>query len=317
MGFVMENRGYNELVEDLGEVKQHKRNWYAVADLTQQIRGAADGPKQQSKRMENASIASGFSVNTLNRMLGVKSYYDVAKEKVSFLNGINPNDLSFPSLEIIKRWHHLDPSLATNILIEVINDRMPYRELRKQYNLFVAANTSSATAHQVARLKFKDFEDEAFKSVKSSLGLLIDESLQPTLSLSADFPISIGALIYIEHSSQPFAGVEFVLYRQNYSAKNTLEALMHRLLFSASFFYRFWIIFSSSIGADRAKIFCSLLDELDRQSIGVAVLQQGEEFNKAAGHNQLRIERTPFGEPIPDWRNKIQNYGNLRAKLIG
>ena len=171
----MEEICYKELLKKLRDARHLKKNWYIVASLTEKIRESFDGPRRKMERLEGAAEASGYNINTLNRMLAVKSYFDLVKDNVPGLADIDPNNLSFPTLEVIKRWHQLDPNIAKVTLIEVMAGQITYRALRDKYNLFVAANTSSASAHQVARLVTKDFKEAAMKAVQQSIALFVDE----------------------------------------------------------------------------------------------------------------------------------------------
>jgi hypothetical protein len=314
----MDEINYRELLKKLRDARHLRKNWYIVACLTEKIRESVDGPRRKMERVADAAEASGYNINTLNRMLGVKTYFDSVKDNVPGLANIDPNNLSFPSLEVIKRWHQLDPNIAKATLLEVIAERITYRALREKYNLFVAENTTSASAHQVARLVAKDFKEAALKSVQESISLFVSEGGSPTVRLSCGYSIAADALIYGLNSKSPIAGMEFVLIREQRESKNSLEEIMHRVVFNASFYDRYWIVFASTIGTgtNRIEVFCSLLDELDRLSIGVAVLPWGDDIKSPLADNSIRIERSPTADPNPDWRNKRTQYEDIRSALI-
>ncbi len=317
-GDFMDGNNYRELLNKLREARYLKKNWYIVASLTEKIRESVDGPRRKMERVEGAAEVSGYNINTLNRMLGVKSYFDSVKDSVPGLAVIDPNDLSFPTLEVIKRWHQLDSNTAKETLIEVLAERITYRALREKYNSFVAANTSSASAHQVARLVAKDFKEAALKAVQQSIALFVDEGGSTTVKISSGYSVATDALIYVQHSIEPVAGMEFVLIREQRESKNSLEEIMQRTVFNASFYDRYWIVFASTIGtgSNRIEVFCSLLDELDRSSIGVAVLPWGDDIRSPSGDNSIRIKRSPTADPNPDWRNKLAQFEKTRSALV-
>lgn len=310
----MEESSYNKILVNLSTARKLKKNWYLVAFLTESLKGNDIGPKQQAERMKDAADASGYSINTLNRMLGVKLFFELVKERDPHVVDIDPNTVSFPSLEVVKRWHQLDPDKAIIILNEVISGRITYRKLREKYNMSVVNNAGDASAHQVARLKAKGFEEAALDCVKHSLNqLFVDQTIN--MQSPEWYPIAIDALFYRMDLKEPIAALELVHIRDEFTARNNFVGLMHRLIFHAAFFDRYWIVFASTIGEDRIKCFCRLLDELDRASIGVVIMPWGDEVNISTGSRHLKIERRPTGNPIPDWRSKLFQYGKIKRIL--
>jgi hypothetical protein len=307
----MEESNYKKNLHDLRNARHLKKNWYIVATLTENIRESIDGPKRKSERLGEAARASGFNINTLNRMLGVKIYYESVKKNVPDLENIDPNNLSFPSLEVIKRWHQLDPEIAKTALLEVIAERITYRVLREKYNLVVASNTSSASAHQVARLVAKDFKEAAMEAVKKSIKLLVSE-IDPIIRSSGGDAIASDALIFRQNAKYPIAGIEFLLIREQAESKNSLEDTLHRIVFNAGFYDCYWIVFASTIGQDRVEAFCKILDELDRSSIGVAILPWKRTPKPTCDSPDIEIMRNALENPNPDWRNRRIKFESMR-----
>jgi hypothetical protein len=303
---------YPDLLVKLQELSKMKENWYSVSEITEQIKHAGGTELHPSLRFKEAAEASGFSTNTLNRMLAVRGFLDSVKDETPELQaGIDPNSISFPSLEVVKRLYQVNHEEGRRLLAEVVRGEITYRELRKQYNKLIAENVGVASSHQIARIAGRDFENAALAALHSSEDEFFKD-LKITTEVPKSLPLQIDAVGYQEDAdghSVPLIGFEFKAYREQSNWKQILELLVYRAQFAANFFQCFWVVFSSSVGVDRIEIFSRIFDELGCPSIGVAVLIMDSE--------QLEIVRQPKDNPLQDWSEKVEKFGKLRDQLLG
>lgn len=309
----MDINNYKILIDELEKAGKLRNNWYLVASITEKIKFDSVGPRQPAKRLKDASAACGYSTNTLNRMLAVKEFFDLNNGGISQLQGIDANALSFPSLEIVKRIHKVNSAEGIRMLTAVAAGEINFRELRQFYNKVVSENSSDASAHQVARLEARGFEEAALKAVNLASKELFVTFPNLTIEKPRDGRLPVGALAY-RGGPVPVSGFEFVLLRDPENPKLTLENMLYRILFYSSFFNSYWVVFASNTGTERIRTFANIFEKLERTSIGVAVLPWGVE---ASGSGlELQILRIPTGTPNPDHRSALDNIEDLRLSLI-
>lgn len=304
----MTQESYQSLLTELSQTKKQKDNWYLIALLVDRIKKGLDGPQQAAKRLKDASEVSGYSINTINRMLAVKVFFDSVMEEIPEIAGVDANTLSFPSLEVVKRLHQLDSKKGVSMFVDVAKGKVTFRELREYYNREIAGNPTVASAHQVARLEARDFEDAVLQAVRFSADILFEDVTNLSISTKRSFPLSVDAVVYTQGSQNPIAGLEFIFLRNQENYNFNLDVLLQRSLFSSGFFQRYWVIFASITGKERINRFCRIIDELDRVSIGVAVVAWEVGGIKTTEH--LQIIRMPTGDPYPDWRNRLDIFKN-------
>ncbi|QWV97287.1 hypothetical protein KP005_18380 [Geomonas nitrogeniifigens] len=303
------------LLTELEELKESKNNWYAVALIVSKLKESA-GAGHTARRLKQAAIASGYNPNTLNRMLVVKDFLDAVNDGVPKLQGIDPNSLPFTTLEVVKRLHQVDPEQGIQMLLEVIEGKITIRKLREKYQSIVADKADVASAHQTARLEAREFEAAALKAVQASADRLYQEPFDLSVK-SQSFPVAV-----VGYKSRgprvpfPALGFDFFLMRASDQAAN-LDRLLQRTLFNCGFFRRYWVIFASTVGRQSVVDFCTIMKELTRLSVGVAVLPWGE-GRAGLSHRveDLEILLDPTGDPSPDWRHKIFAVRDLRGSMI-
>lgn len=312
----MQSNSYQILLNELKETGKLRNNWYLVASLTEKIKRDPTGPRQQFKRVKDASAASGYSMNTLNRMLAVKEFFVSIKEGVGLLEGIDANTLSFPSLEVVKRLHKVNPDEGIRMLIAVATGKIIFRELREFYNKVVSENTVVASAHQVARLETRDFEEAAMNAVKRASAKLISNLGNVTIEKPRDGRLPIDAMAYAGGPA-PVSGFQFVLLRDPENPKQTLENMLYRILFYSSFFSSYWVVFASNTGEGRIYAFINILEKLGYHTIGVAELPWSADRQPSNINVELKLRRLPRATPPnPDHRSAMSLIGDLRFSLI-
>ena len=308
---------YHDLLDELRRLGALKNNWYSVATTVGELKRADAGPPQPVRRLKDASDACGYSANTINRISVVREFLDAVKDSIPELQGTDPNTLPFTSLEVVKRLHQVDRTQGIRMLVEVTTGRITIRKLKELYKATVAENTNAASAHQVARFEARDFEEAALKAVRASVDQLFGVKQNLLIERLGASPFSISAVVYKQSTRDklpPLFGLDFAFIRDQEKTVN-LDPLLLRTLVSASFFQRYWVVFAASIGEDCIRDFSLILDELERASIGVAVLpwESGKHASLAGEH--LRIFRVPTDNPSPDWRQKIYKIRDLRNRM--
>lgn len=299
-----------ELYNELKRLSKLKNNWYSVADVIEKIKSDLGGANLAS-RLKEAADASGFSTNTLRRMWLVRIFFNTVKDKIPMpYQDIDPNELSFPNLELVKRLHQTNHEQGLEFLSEVVKGEITFRDLREQYNRLVTENISGASSQQIARIEERDFSAIAFAAVKEAAQELFS-GLIITIDNRRQMPLPIDAIAYefsFEDSDVPYAGFEFINYREQANWKQILDTLQYRTIFFSNFFKRYWIIFSENSGSTCVNAFTKILVELGCPSIGIAILTLNE--------SRIKVMHHPTGDPIQDWSEKVEPYRKLREGLL-
>jgi len=137
------------LLDELVEFSKKKKNWYSIASSFETYKKQIIGDPDPQKRIKEACDATGYSLNTMNRMLSVKDFFDSVKNDRR-LKEIDPNNLSFSSLEIVKRLYQIDPTLGMLNLIGVSKKNRTIRELKDNYNKVFEETQKAIPTRQAA-----------------------------------------------------------------------------------------------------------------------------------------------------------------------
>lgn len=310
----MDTRG---LLEDLRELSRLKDNWYSVAVKFEALKNHWSGMEHFKRRIMEACEASGYSLNTLNRMLSVRAFFDSVKDEVKELEGVDPNTLSFPSLEVVRRWYQVNQKEAIQALAKVAGGRITYRKLRERYDQSISKDAGKASVHQLTKRKGRGFKDTALEAIRSSCCDLFDMKNEMTINkVNYRPPFSIDVIALDSHSESQLFPVGFELFylsaREN--PRRRLELLINDLLFKSYFFRAIWVVFPSSLGEERINAFSEMIGLLDRRSIGVAMLPW-DENNAKDGEVSLTVIRRPTSEQSPDWHEKLRKFDELHQRL--
>ncbi|MBJ6798817.1 hypothetical protein [Geomonas propionica] len=306
---------YQDLFDELRALQKLKNNWYSVAGIVKGVKEAAVRTAHPARRLRDASEASGYSPNTLNRMIVVRDFFDAVKDLLPELSGIDPNFLPFTTLEVVKRLHQVDPEQGIQMLLEVVAGRMTIRKLREKYEFTVADKTDVASAHQIARFEVKDFEAAALTALQASASKLFEEPFDLSQKPLRFPPISVVGYRSRTNSFTPVLGFDFFLTRIPDQSVN-LDRLLQRVLSYSGFFTRYWVIFASNVGEQRIRDFCMIMRELNRLSVGVATLPWGDERTRLSdGAEDLEILLNPMGDPAPDWRQMFAAVQDFRSSM--
>jgi len=308
------------LVEKLQGLSKLKNNWFAVAVVVEEFKKGNAGKANLSRLIKEACETSGFNQNTINRMLAVKAFFDTVSGEVEALEGVDPNNLSFPSMEVVKRMHQVDPNEGFRMLTNVIRGDITFRDLRDRYNSLISENSSKASIRQMSRREFLVFEDAVLERIPLESAILFGTNLKIEFSRKYDrrYPFSIDSVAWSVNSCGGTIGYYGFEYFYCYDQKNFrryIDMFLKRILLNSHFFDEVWVIFPSDIGIKKIEAFTQILYLLDCPSIGVSVLPWGEDEYK---NNNLRIIKRPVALPAMKRARKIdvEAYGELIECLI-
>ncbi|KIH76255.1 hypothetical protein SAMN05660860_00128 [Geoalkalibacter ferrihydriticus] len=309
------------LLQELAELSRIKGNWYSVASTFEKFKQhySKAGYAHPHRRIRDACKACGYSLNTVNRMMAVREFFDSVKGSVKDLAGVDPDTLSFPSLEVIKRLHQVNPNEGVKMLAEVAGGKLTYRNLREHYKQVFSKNASAASGQQLAKKERGEFEEAAFRGLLYAQPSMFVDKIKRSIEKvkPMQFPLSVDAIAFgwdPETKKSEDVGFMFFHLRSNENFKQRIEPLLSRLLFNACFFKAIWVIFPSNIGSERIRIFSEILHLLDRHSVGIAILPWEKERGRTEDHI-LEFVRVPRSGPSPDWRDKLDNFGSLYFPL--
>ena len=71
-----------ELLSELKVLARLKNNWYSVAVTFEKVKLHCAGQEHITRRIKEACEASGYSMNTINRMLTVKAFFEIGRAHV-------------------------------------------------------------------------------------------------------------------------------------------------------------------------------------------------------------------------------------------
>lgn len=298
-----------ELLKEIKLLSRLKNNWYSMASISEQYM-MLQGSDRTGRQILDIALNSGLHPNTLNRIMSVRMFFDSVKDQIQdFYQGYDPNDLSYPNLEIVKRLYQTNQDQGIRMLNEVLKGKITFRELRAQYTKLIAENIDNASSQQLAKIQGKNFKSLAFEAIKSAANEIFSGQIitigPPQLRL-----LTIDAVAYeLTPSGEDlmYAGFEFVSYREQANWNTLLDTLLYRSVFFSNFFKRFWIIFSENSGVGCTTGFVRILRLLGCPSIGVATLLET---------GRLKIVHSPTGDPIQDLSRRLETFLKRRSELL-
>lgn len=305
-------------LEELQELAKLKNNWYSVAVAIEKIKAHVAGHQNISRRIKEACEATGYSPNTVNRMLAVKAFFDSVRDKVKGLDEVDPNTLSFPSLEVVKRLHQVNPEEGIGMLREVVKGGITFRDLRERYNKLISDDNSTASIHQISKRESLNFEEAALNAVRRASGQIfqVDFELPVNKTQLQHLPFVLDAVaqdINPSGSNSSLSGFEFFFFRADENVKRRFDLFINRLLFTANFFTAIWVVFPSDMGIKRMRAFLDIMDLLDCPSIGVAEIPWNGKFEKSY---HIKVIRRPTKRPSAEISGKIDRFIELHHRLV-
>lgn len=266
-----------ELVEELQTLAKLKNNWYAVAEAVQRVKQQHAGRAHIPREIKAACDASGFSQNTINRMLAVKGFFDSVAGKVKALGGVDPNSLSFPSLEVVKRLHQVNPEEGLSMLARVAKGDITFRTLRERYNRLITEDFGKASAHQISKREGADFEEAVLDRVGIETEMLfgVGKNMVFSVPTAMNLPFQVSFVaqeVSSDGACNDLYGIEVFYFRGEENFKKRMELFLQRLFYAANFFTAMWVVFPSDMGRERIKAFVKILDLSGYSSIGVATI---------------------------------------------
>ena len=308
----------SKLVEELQQLAKLKNNWYAVAEAVERVKQQYAGQVHIPREVKAACDASGFSQNTINRMLAVKGFFDSAAGKVKALNDVDPNSLSFPSLEVVKRLHQINPDEGLRALSEVAKGSITFRKLRDRYNRRIADDASKASTYQLSKREGFEFEDAALNWFGRKIWDLFGQDARLVYAKVPaqyfPFPISAAAQdVGNPAINSVVYGIEYFYFRDEENYRRRIETFLQRLLLSYRFFPVTWVIFPSDMGTERINAFASILDLFSCSSVGIMMIpwRDGAEIP-----GDSVIIRRPNQQLEADTKSTRDKYISLHNKLV-
>ena len=190
-------------INELKMLSKIKNSWYSVAGIAIMI--AEDGG-DVPRRLRDACEASGFSINTLKRMMSVRDFADSMKGKNTELQQVSDlNSLSYPNLELAKRLYQVNQEKGLNLLTEVVKGENTFRELLAKYNQLVSENIGAASSQQIARFEEREFGVIALAAVKKASKDIFGGDFI-TIDTPQNMPLPIDAVGYDQYAQSVFSG---------------------------------------------------------------------------------------------------------------
>lgn len=308
------------LQEELQELSKLKNNWHSIADAIETYRWRHTGHKHVLRRVKETYEAAGFSQNTINRMLAAKAFFDSVKDGVDWLKGIDPNALSFPSLEIVKRLHQVNPDEGLEMLHKVAKGEITFRALREHYDKLIAKDSSKASAHQISKREGAEFESAALRWFSKEASSLFGAGGSVGFHTAAEMrlPLSISAIAERtnsdnSHNGLKLYGLEFFYFRDEENYRKRIEPFLQRVLFNSKFFTSVWVALPSELGEKRVAAFIDILDLSNTPSIGVVAIQWREERGDRV---PFKIHREPIDRPLTDPKIILKKYAGIQHRLV-
>lgn len=305
----------HDLLEELEKLAALKKNWYSVAEVFGELKERCAGQTYLNSQLIKGYEACGFSRNTLNRMLAVKSFFDSLKVEIKELNGIDANNLSFPSLEVVKRLHQVNPAEGIKLLREVAKGEIKYKDLRDHYKKVISGSMKKASSHQIARLEAIDFTNEAYDTIKHNLQKFFKNNAEIKLAKPRDKHFFADAIVYEKKEKENLqTAFKFRSISNPENFSKMFQNFISQIIFSAGFFHNYWVIFPTSLDVENINYLSKIFDLLHQQSIGIATITWGEEKEKENVEN-IKFYRTPNGPSSNDWQECFELYKDLCRKI--
>lgn len=294
--------------EKLRGLKNLKHNWYLIAGIIIEIRNAHD--MNSARRIKEAADNCGYSANTLTRMASVRTFYDAVIKNNPGLKCSDPNTISFPSLEVVKRLYQEDPENGQKMFLKVVNGEITHRNLRQKYEQIKTAKAGFSSGY-TARKEIIEFEQKAFDYIKSDSVLLFGD----VTSLKYQSLLKSNLADMLVTSKTKLGLMNYgILFKQFYPDEKAdrLECFVYKSIAHINFFDQYWFAFPSNSDTQKIKSFETILDAYEKISCGIILIPWGD--NKP---ESLQILKYPTGKPVPDLRDKGDWFQNKLKTMRG
>lgn len=296
---------FNNLLEELSNLSKIKKNWYSTATVYADFKNQLAGQAHPQRRMREALDATGYSKNTLNRMLAVKDFFDSHKS-LEKLKDIDPNQLSFSSLEIVKRLYQINPKLGLTALFKIADGEYKIRELKELYNQAMQDNISVASVRQSSARESRHFEQSVISVIEENFEELTGRNTvnKKIIGSRSNYFSSVMATSEADPLNESTSHTGFYIYftLQTKDLLDSTVQISKRVKFYSSFFEQYWVFIPEKICAEMAERLIMLFDILELKNSGIATfIQEDNTFI-------LRTLRQPKSINEGDWYIRQGDY---------
>lgn len=312
-------------------------NWYLVAKLitlTISTNRWKPGQTALSEWMSSASKVTGFSLNTLGRMISVYEFINQIAPPKAIED--NPGSYPFSSLEILKRIHVIEPSRTSILLAKINNKEISMRDLRKELESLQSEQPKGDTNRRFTFMrKSSEFKKLALTRIEKSLSEFNftedcvyavfskkkldreDNGFIPTPDAFAFNPDSINKSItgfditYIGHEKNQLMHIK--------------PNLILKCCYMSSFYSKMYLVLPDTVDLKSAQNIADTFFCTKRFNIGVVLLKSAE--SQDIGSNFVFLyQPSDKATPTPDcralvgwdslWDKKNNHFSGSECKRI-
>ena len=297
--------GQQKLLQDLKNLGSKSNKWFSIATICEKLKTRTAENTMPARRIKDASEVVGYSVNTLNRMVSVKGFIDSLREKTPKLVHIDMNDVSFPSLEVVKRLYQKSPEDGIGMLNRVLQGEIKYRELQKYYDETMTKNGGYSIG-QIVRRESQKFEDTALICIQESSSVLFGKESDKLVFDISD-QTHLADVVVTSKNMEKNTHYGIIFAKLNTNKQDIFKSFIEKTLTYGNFFDKYWVVFPSNCDWEIITRYIEVLDIFQKTSYGVVTVPWGED---SIGMSQgvLEVIRDFIGPPVPnlcDQRNKF------------
>jgi hypothetical protein len=229
-----------------------------------------------SEWLDAVSKSSGFHSTVIRRMLRAKEFLERMLTEESNTLKIG-EEIPLASLEILERLHSINPGISKRFLGKVLCGEMTYREVQKEYDTLVFAQTEKKGRTRMGPRLSKEFHYRAIKAIQKNRRIMSGNIAIDLYPLPKDMPYALDTdaiTILNNNGKKGFDG--FIIHYLSFDSDavdiEELNFLVKNVAFNSNFFRRLWIILPDK----NDKLFLNmLLDKLkclELNNVAIALL---------------------------------------------
>lgn len=289
--------GQRELLDELKNLGSKSDRWFSIATICEKLKTRTADNTMPARRIRDASEVVKYSTNTLNRMVSVKGFVDSVSEKTPWLKQIDLNDVSFPSLEVVKRLYQKSPEDGIAMLNRVLKGEIKYRDLQKYYDETMTEKGGYSIG-QISRRESQRFEDTALRDIQDESTLLFGKEVD-NLIFETPHRTHLADVIVSLKTTDTSAQYGIIFFKLNTTKQNVFKSFIEASLTYGNFFHQYWIIFPSNCDWQIVTRYLEILKIFNKTSYGVATIPWGEDSSEMHQRG-LQVIRGITGPPVPN-----------------
>jgi hypothetical protein len=261
--------------------------------------------------MSKASEVTGFSLNTLGRMLSVYEFIN----KIAPTEAIEENAENYPfsSLEILKRIHSIAPSQTPPLLASIRNKEISMRELRKKLEMLQSEQPIGDNNRRSTSIRnYKEFEKLALHTIRDSLSefhcpknwefVVLTNRVK---SRAHDINITTPDALAFDRESIDESSTGFNIVYAGHEKVDLLANKIRHIVqccYMSSFFSKLFLVLPANVDQNVAKDIADTFAHTRHFNIGVALLTHAPSKD-GSNDNFIFLSRPLDKEaPCPDCR---------------